>query len=160
LNFLYRMNRDGSGRERITSTPVLIKYGVSPDGGWVTAAVPVVGDNKESSETVPVPMETVAIPVNGGPLRRICGATCPSRWSSDGRFFYAAFGGQTRVIPVPAGKSLPDLPASGMSAENKPDELHGARDIQHRDVFLGPDPSTYVFRRTELQANLFRIPLH
>jgi len=159
VNFLYRMNSDGSGRERITSTPVLIKCGVSPDGKWVTAVVPVAGD-KESSESVPVPMETVAIPVHGGPLRRICGAPCQSRWSSDGRFFYAVLGAQTRVIPVSAGKSLPDLPASGMSVKSKSDELYGARDIQHTGVFLGPDPSTYVFRRTELHANLFRIPLH
>jgi hypothetical protein len=40
------------------------------------------------------------------------------------------------AIPVPAGTSLPDLPASGI------------------------DPSTYVFTKTELQRNLVRIPLH
>ena len=159
VNFLYRMNIDGSRRERITSTAILIKYGVSPDGEWVTAAVPVAGDNKGSSETVAVPMETVAIPVHGGPVSRICGATCPSSWSSDGRFFYVDLG-QTWVIPVRAGKSLPDLPASGISVDDNPDERHGARVIQHSDVFLGPDPSMYVFRRTELHANLFRIPLH
>jgi Tol biopolymer transport system component len=160
VNVLYRMDRDGSGRERITSPAVLIKYGVSPDGEWVTAAVPVADGHKESSGMVSVPTETVAIPVHGGPLRRICRATCRSSWSSDGRFFYAAVGDQTRVIPVPAGKSLPDLPASGLSVENAPDEPHGARNIQRDGVVLGPDPSTYVFRRTELHANLFRIPLH
>jgi Tol biopolymer transport system component len=160
LNFLYRMNGDGSGRERVTSSPVLIKYGVSPDGEWVIAAVSVAGDNRESPGTVPVPMETVAIPVHGGPRIRICGANCSSSWSSNGKFFYAALGVRTRVIPAPAGKSLPDLPASGLSGENKPDERHGARDLPYGGVGLGPDPSTYVFQRTELHANLFRIPLH
>ena len=34
-NYLYRINRDGSGRERLLSTPILNKAGVSPDGEWV-----------------------------------------------------------------------------------------------------------------------------
>jgi Tol biopolymer transport system component len=161
VNFLYRMNRDGSGRERITSTPVLIKYGVSPDGEWVAAAMPLPSDSKESSETASASMETAAIPVHGGPRIRICGGlTCPTSWSGDGRFFYVQGDGRARVIPVPVGKSLPDLPASGLSGENNPDGPQGARDIQQSDVFLGPDPSTYVFRRKELHANLFRIPVH
>ena len=159
VNFLYRMNIDGSRRERISNTAILMKYGVSPDGEWVTAVLPGESDNKGSSETVAVPAGTVAIPVRGGPVRRICGAGCPSTWSSNGKFFYVDLG-QTRVFPVPAGKSLPEFPASGISINGKPDKLHGEQAIEHRDVFLGPNPSMYVFRTTELHANLFRIPLH
>jgi Tol biopolymer transport system component len=159
VNFLYRMNIDGSRRERISNTAILMKYGVSPDGEWVTAVLPGAADNKGSSETGEVPAGTVAIPVRGGPVRRICGEGCPSTWSSNGKFFYVDLG-QTRVFPVPAGKSLPEFPASGISINDKPDKLHGEQAIEHRDVFLGSNPSMYVFRTTELHANLFRIPLH
>ena len=32
--------------------------------------------------------------------------------------------------------------------------------IEHGPISPGPDPSTYVFTKTDLQRNLFRIPLH
>ncbi len=39
---------------------------------------------------------------------------CPSTWSSDGRWLYVGAPvatGKTHAIPVPSGRSLPDLPA-------------------------------------------------
>ena len=36
----------------------------------------------------------------------------------------------------------------------------GTQVIERAGVTLGLDPSTYVFTRSELQRNLFRIPLH
>ena len=36
-NFPVRIKKDGSGRELLTSAPILEKFGVSPDGEWVTA---------------------------------------------------------------------------------------------------------------------------
>jgi len=160
VNFLYRMKKDGTERERVSDKPILIKFGVSPDGEWVIASVPMAADDNPSSETVKVPVETVAIPVGGGVARRICGKVCPSIWSPDGRFFYVDLGAQTRAMPVPAGKSLPEWPAAGLSADDTPDARLGVRVIQHGNVSAGGDPSTYVFRKTELHANLFRIPLH
>lgn len=65
----------------------------------------------------------------------------------------------TVVIPVPPGKSLPDLPADGLDL-TAPVTLPGSRVIDHDLISPGPDPSTYVFTRTDLQRNLFRIPLH
>src|SRR5438874_12881655 len=118
-----------------------------------------MGHDKRSSDTAEVPMATVAIPVQGGAVQRICGETCPSTWSADGRFFSVEFGG-TWVIPVPTGKSLPLLPASGLSSHDTPDAFPCARVISRGDVSLGPDASMYVFRQTELHANLFRIALH
>ena len=159
-NYLYRMSRDGSDRERITSTPILIKYGVSPDGEWVAAAVPVPGNDQKSPDRESVPMATMAIPVHGGAFRRICGATCSSKWSADGRFFYVA-DEQMWVIPVPAGTSFPELPAAGIGANETADSVRGARVIdQGGTPAFGPDPAIYVFPRTALHANLFRIPLH
>ncbi len=158
LNFLDRMHTDGSGRERLSTTPILIKYGVSPDGAWVAAAVPVTSDDKRTSGTVAVPMATVAIPVHGGATQRICGETCPSKWSADGKFFSVGMNG-TLVIPVPAGQSLPRLDAAGISSNDGAHTIAGARAIPRKDLSFGSDPSIYLFRRTELHANLFRIPL-
>ena len=80
-------------------------------------------------------------------------------WSSDGKFFYVVINRNTSVIPVPAGTSLPDLTASGIGSV----ELPGTRVIKQGNpghLSPGPDPSTYVFQRTEIQRNLFRMSLH
>jgi serine/threonine protein kinase len=160
-NFPVRIMKDGSKREPLTSVPILEKDGVSPDGEWVIAFSPATGEGAFYG--------TVAIPVHGGGARKVCAGThCRAGWSSDGRFFYveidrnasAASPGKTLAIPVPAGKSLPDLPASGITAAAGGTDLPGVRVIEHGWISPGPDPSTYVFTKTDLQRNLFRIPLH
>jgi hypothetical protein len=159
-NVLVRIKKDGSGRERITTAPVLNKFGVSPDGEWVIVASPPVSENAVRA--------AIAVPIRGGTPRNICGAGCSAKWSSDGRFLYvtsaasasATSSGRTLVIPVPAGTSLPDLPASGIDPTAGVAELPGIQVIEQGSLSPGPDPSTYVFTRTDLQRNLFRIPLH
>ena len=104
---LVRIKKDGSGREPLTTVPMLEKGSVSPDGEWVT----VFGAGG-----------LLAVPLHAGATRKICAAPCRAVWSSDGRFFYvhgdrrtsAASPGTTLAIPVPVGESLPDLPASGI----------------------------------------------
>jgi DNA-binding winged helix-turn-helix (wHTH) protein/Tol biopolymer transport system component len=106
-NWLVRIKRDGSQRERITTVPVLEKRGVSPDGEWV-----IVGS--------PGPIYLLAVPIHGGAQRRVCVSDCASAgWSSNGRVFYAESAesaisgkspGVTLAIPIPVGRSLPDLP--------------------------------------------------
>jgi len=166
LNFLCRINRDGSGRQRIVETPILNKLSVSPDGEWIIAFVPRVGENA-SSDALP---ETVAIPLHGGARKKICIGLCrPSHWSLDGRVLYVGIDdstsvsspGKTLAIPVPAGKSIPDLPAVGVrSATGEVALPPGTRVIERGNLSPGRDPSTYVFQTTELRRNLFRIPLH
>jgi hypothetical protein len=68
--------------------------------------------------------------------------------------------GKALAIPVPPGKSLPDLPAGGIDLTAAEVSVPGARVIDHAVISPGPDPSTYVFTKTDLQRNLFRIPLH
>ena len=96
-NYLYRINRDGSGRERLLSTPILNKAGVSPDGEWVIvnralteadAALASGGDRAE----------TVAVPLRGGAPRRICAFNCLPGVNLVAR----------REIPLHRGGSGPD----------------------------------------------------
>jgi hypothetical protein len=70
------------------------------------------------------------------------------------------FAGKSVAIPIPAGKSLPDLPAAGLDANTGEIQPVGARVIEHGPISPGSDPSIYVFEKRDLQRNLFRIPLH
>jgi serine/threonine protein kinase len=153
MDTLVRIRKDGSRREPLTTVPILEKGSVSPDGEWVTAI--------NASGLISVPLQL-------GAIRRICPSPCRAVWSSDGRFFYvaidpnssAAAPGMTLAIPVPAGKSLPDLPASGIVISAGGTYPPGTRVIEHGSLSPGPEPSTYAFTKTDLQRNLFRIPLH
>jgi serine/threonine protein kinase len=159
-NWLVRIKKDGRERERITTAPVLEKFGVSPDGELVIILSPGAGE-----DAVPA---MLAVPIHGGAPKKICVPDCSSGWSSDGRFFYvesvakesANSPGKTLAIPVPAGKSLPDLPASGIDLSANGLAPRATRLIEHGSISPGPDPSIYVFTKTDLQRNLFRIPLH
>ena len=146
-NALIRIKKDGTGRSRITAATVLNKFGLSPDGKWVIAFLAGSG--------------TFALPAGGGAATRICARNCPSTFSSDGRWLYVApvGTGKTYVIPVPSGRSLPDFPSEGIDSGagvGRP----GVRIIENGSISPGADPSTYVFTKTDLQRNLFRIPLH
>lgn len=157
-NWLVRIKKDGSERERITTVPVLDKFGVSPDGKWV-----IVLSTGAGEDAIPA---VLAAPIHGGAPKKICVPDCSSGWSSDGRFFYVAAKmsanspGKTLAIPVPPGKSLPDLPASGIDLSARGIALPATRWIEHGSISPGPDPSIYVFTKTDMQRNLFRIPLH
>jgi DNA-binding winged helix-turn-helix (wHTH) protein/Tol biopolymer transport system component len=147
---LVRIKRDGTQREKITTVPVLDKLAVSPDSEWV-----IVYSFDDGGPAM------LAVPLHGGAAKKICAPGCRSAWSSDGRFFYVAIPGQkTVVIPVPAGKSLPDLPTSGIDSTTNAAELPDASQIEHGFIAPGPNPSEYIFLKTDLQRNLFRIPLH
>jgi hypothetical protein len=141
---------------------------VSPDGHWAIVYSPGNATDEPG---------TIAVPLRGGQARRICDA-CQAGWSLDGRFLYAAIersarwsprlswtlsgstAGKTLAIPVPAGQSLPDLPAAGILSTAAGTALRGVTVIDHGAISPGPAPSTYVYARTELQRNLYRIPLH
>jgi hypothetical protein len=114
---------------------------------------------------------TLAVPIRGsGAPRKICAPACQAGWSSDGKFFYVSLDpsavtspgtpGKVLAIHVPAGKALPELPVSSINVAAAVAELPGTRVIEHGSLLTGPDPSTFVFTKTDLQRNLFRIPLH
>ncbi|HME09452.1 MAG TPA: protein kinase [Bryobacteraceae bacterium] len=147
-NFVFRIEKNGRGLQRIFKTPVVTLHAVSPDGEWIIASVV-----QPSPGSLP---DTLALPVRGGPPRKLCAAMCEAQWSPDGRFMYISFNAKTLVIPIPPGRQLPDLPASGIGQAKLP----GTREIPQEYVSPGPDPSTYVFTEERSLRNLFRIPLH
>ena len=158
-NYLYRINTDGSGRERISNTPILNKSAVSPDREWVLVNRTTVAEDG-AGRTAGI--ETVVIPVRGGAPRRLCAFNClpNTRWSPDSRWMSLGLErGRTLVLPVPPGQVLPNIPPSGISSPADGPTMPGGR-------VVGPAPfvgliseSSYVFLKTELRRNLFRIQL-
>jgi hypothetical protein len=143
---------------------ILEKLRTSPDGTLTIVGVPARGESGSG-------VTTVAIPLNGGAPVTICAQACAPAWSPDGQFlqitveggtgtFVSSVRGRTAVIPVPEGRQLPVLPAGGFMLGSGWTGPPGTRFIDRANVLIGPDPSTHVFVRADLQQNLFRIPLH
>ncbi len=72
------------------------------------------------------------------------------------------------VVPVPKGKSLPDLPPGGIRTAQDSSKLPGSEvintsnfDASHLGVNVapGPEPGTFVYAKKILHQNLFQIPL-
>ena len=111
--------------------------------------------------------ETIAVPVDGGEPRLICAFACNGGWSPDGRFFFAVIesgatlwdAGKTVVIPVPSGSVFPDLPSDGLPSRTLP-SLPGARMVERVNLSPAPGFGSYVYSKTDIQRNLYRIPLH
>jgi eukaryotic-like serine/threonine-protein kinase len=156
VNYLARVNKDGGGRQRISSIAVIDKQDVSPDGEWVVAAAAEEG--KDASRQV------LAIPVHGGVAQTICQERCIARWSDDGRMFYldiatGAMRGKTVAIPVPAGRTLPVVPDAVVKQSDEWATAAGARVLEGSTSAL-PGVARFVFVKTNVQRNLFRIPIH
>ena len=153
------MKPDGSGRRKVTDTPIIDIRIVSPDRRWLMAGVPV--------NEVPSTAD-VAFPIDGGEPQRICPAICMSKWSPDGSRFYvycrtARPQGAAVVIPVLKGRSLPDLPPEGIRWT--PGVGGKLIDLSLIDPGLGgynvapgPAEDTFVYVKTTAHRNLFQIP--
>jgi len=171
-HFLYRVKEDGSERRKVVPEPITRYHtlednvDVSPDRRWVAVEVGL-----PSTEQAVVTVKVY--PVNGGPAVRICD-DCTVEWGPEGKFLYVRLGFLKRLfaLPVPIGQALPSLPEIGIRIEAEALEIPGVQVIVHvpdmdypsvidsvRDIAPGPDPTTYVFLRTVVQRNLYRVPL-
>lgn len=164
-NYLFRMKRDGSERRKVTDAPILEIRSASPDRRWLVAGAPV---NEVPSSA------DMAFPIDGGEPQRICPAVCMSKWSPDGTRFYVTplvqggANGATLVIPVPKGKSIPDLPANGIRSAQDAAALPGSKlidlslidpGLSGYNVAPGMAADTFVYVKTTAHRNLFQIPL-
>jgi serine/threonine protein kinase len=163
--FLYRMKEDGTERQKTMQDEVLYLVSISPDGDWAVAWVPVPGQGGSSA--------VFAYPTRGGVPIRICDvctsvwserAAATVAWSPDGKFFYVSLQyfpginqGKTFVIPLRQG--VPPLPKQGIKSERDLTSLPGVRVIGEKDVFAGPNPSAYAFRRLAYSSNIYRVRL-
>jgi WD40 repeat protein len=152
------MARDGTGRRKALPGPIINFDSLSSDGRFVavTAAVPNV-----------TPPPTLALPLDGGPARRICSGLCAPAWSPDGRYLYLQIANQsdlglnvrTAAIPIPPGDTLPRLPPAAVRDAAIWTKLPGVKVIEQTNIAAGPNPSVYAYIKPSVHANLFRIPL-
>jgi len=162
-NYLFVMNADGSERRRVTPTPITELRSMSPDRRVAFAMAPVNG--------VPT-TAVVAVPLDGGPVRRICPGSCRVNWSPDGASMYitplpGARAHMTIAIPVPKGESMPVLPVAGVQSEADAKTLPGSElvdfalfgDSMGPDIAPGPVSGTFAYARTISHHNLFRVQL-
>jgi Tol biopolymer transport system component/predicted Ser/Thr protein kinase len=161
VSFIYRIKDDGSELQKISPTPMLYPFGVSPDGRWVPAAE---GPSPETRNALMV------YPAGGGSPTLICrcypppsvdNGPMPSQlsWTPDGRFLYLKFATSTYSIPLQPGQVLPPIPVSGFQSKEAVAALPGARLISEESVFPGPNPSLYAFMKVATQRNIYRVPV-
>jgi Tol biopolymer transport system component len=150
-NALERIDLDGR-RTHFDMTPGLDAGVVSSDGRWV---IEMTG-----------PFAIRAMPIYGGtPLNALCtNDPCQFRWSRKGDWLYATWtqrdgSDHTAAIPLRAGEAFPPAPAGTEDKLGAWLKLPGVRHLENADVSPGPDPSTYVFRKTTQLTNLFRVPI-
>jgi hypothetical protein len=90
----------------------------------------------------------------------------PPVWAPDGKFLYIGIEpssqtsrGKTLAIPILAGETLPELPASGIRGLEEAKAFPGARVIDGWGLSPGSDPSVYAYVKTTVHRNLYRIRL-
>ena len=159
--FLYRAKADGSDARKITTTPMLFPFSVSPDGRWVAAAEGPKPENREVLEVYPV---------DGGSPRFVCRCYPPPSfdngpepplmsWSPNGRFLYLRLEGSTYAIPLKPGVSLPTLTDSGFKSKRAVLALAGTQLVSDGVVFPGPEPRIYAYMKVATHRNIYRVPV-
>jgi Tol biopolymer transport system component len=158
--FAFRIREDGTEKRKLTVSEITQVFGVSPDGQFVIATGPLIGQRGD--------IATKAFPISGGPPKPILDGQCSLKWQLDGRLLYlsvsngmnAAFAsGHTYVIPLTPDRFFRNLPPGGFHSEAEIAVLPGVRVMDVADVAPGGSGETYAFSRQTVQRNLYRIPL-
>jgi hypothetical protein len=160
--YIYRIKENGSGLQKMISTPMLLPFAVSPDGQWVTVMDPKAWGALmvyPSGSNPPVKVcEGCAPPQGTDPMPP------PMSWTPDGRFVYVTFAdaslvGPTYAIPLQPGHMLPPIPPSGFPSKEAVAALPGARLVSGESMYPGPNPSVYAFTKVSAQRNIYRVPV-
>ena len=156
INYLARMDNDGSGRSKVVAYPISTIQNVSPDSRWVVAITPLSGAGESSA--------SMAVPTAGGSPRRICAAVCGSAWSPDGRFLYVQTEltsrtglGKMVAIPVLPETGLPDLPEGGIQSGAQALAIPGSTVVERANIVPGLGTDTYAYVKSTVHRNLFRV---
>ena len=154
-NYLERINPDGSGRSKVSPYPIGNVLSVSPGRHWVAAIA-----------SLPDGVGLAAIPVLGGPPRRVYAGYAVPTWSTNGKWLFVTVEPSTRTapgrslaIPVGPGEALPSFPAGGIPQRADASVMSGAQSIERADIVPGVDPAHYAYVNTTVHSNLYRISL-
>ncbi len=151
-NFLYRMKVDGTGRRKISDTPIFDPFGVSHDGRWVLAQTR--GPDSENTYSVS------ALPVDGGSSVIVCLGLCLAIWDRTGKSLYLGLNVDNYgIYALPLQRSgLPNLPRGGFSAIEQLRQMK-ATVVPAGVVESSGTASLYAYTNSTVRRNLYRIPL-
>ncbi len=153
-NYIYRINPDGSGRRKVSESPVLDVHGISPDGKWYIAVTPIGTGEGD--------VATATFPVDGGEPTMICAREyCDLFWDSAGKFLYVEphhIIDGTVAVPVARDSQVPKFPAAGVSQAT---DLTGAKGSvsTHEYIEAALSPTVYAVTRRVTRRNLYRVPI-
>ena len=157
VNYLERMNPDGSGRSRVLNYPINQVQAISPRRRWVMAIL-----SRKDGKGV----EEAAIPTEGRPIRILCASFCLPIWSPNGKFLYIPVEAQSRqtpgrslAIPVGPGETLPEFPPDGVEPGSDSNVIPGAQGIERAELVPGNDLLHFAYVNTTVRRNLYRISL-
>jgi hypothetical protein len=157
-NYLEQMNSDGSAPSRLVPYAIGEIQSISPARRWVMAVVPIPPQGNGPAH--------MAIPLDGGPPRRICESYCEATWSTSGKFLFVEVEsstptspGRSLAIPVGPGETLPELPAEGIAQLAQPSLIKGAQSVPHGRPIPGKDLEHVAYVKSSAHCNLFRISL-
>jgi len=157
-NYLEQVNPDGTGRSKVVPYPIIEIQGISPGRRWVMATVPESPDGKGPAN--------MAIPVDGGPPRRMCSTYCNPVWSSNGKFLFIQVEDSSRESPgrslgIPVGleEDLSVLPAEGVKPMAEARSVPGSVSVPRAYFVPGADPTHFAYVNTTVHRNLYRISL-
>ncbi|HVO07980.1 MAG TPA: winged helix-turn-helix domain-containing protein [Burkholderiaceae bacterium] len=151
VDYLHRIDLDGTHDTRVVASPIVNFDGASPDGRDVIVDMPVDGGLAAAT--------LVSLDDHAGHV--IGKGWYQSRWSSDGRYLLVEIGrendpttaGRTAAVRVGAG-SRPREPVLPLPADTV--VIPRAED----SLAVGNDPSVYVYTKADLRRNIYRVPLH
>jgi hypothetical protein len=155
-DFLYRMNEDGSQREKAFPHPIIGITAVAPDERLVVVRRAIHGE--DSSHAVE------AISLADGQTVRVCSSLCAVDWSRDGKAIYFSLPSMNTTSPssfaltLAPGSNLPPLPVKGVESESdlpsaaSPNKVNGW-------ISAGPNPALYSVSRRIAHRNLYRVPV-
>ncbi len=156
LNFLERMNSDGSGRHKITPQAVLDAETLSPDGRWFVAGSP--GPDLDHGPRV------TAFAVDGTKAFTLCHGYCDFKWDTAGKFAYvslsfemAAPKADTFALPIQRDTGFPKLLPGGIAGKEDPVNAKPTTIFPRLDSAVSP--SLYAYTVVTTRRNLYRIPL-
>jgi eukaryotic-like serine/threonine-protein kinase len=156
VDYLYRMNDDGTQPEKLLPDPIIILRAISPDERFVAVRRATKGEDSPTAIEI--------LPLGGGPAVRVCSGWCGADWTRDGKNFYFSRptmkGGshwRTYIIPLSHG-TLPAFPAKGVQSDK---DLPNLAALQFVDEYIqpGPNSSVYSFGKRNSRWNLYRIPV-
>jgi Tol biopolymer transport system component len=158
VTFLYHVNEDGSGLQKLIPSQVAYLYAISPEGHsiatWVGTDIYVYSHDGKS--------QTLICRYCGTAGEEKRGITPPLlTWSRNERFLYvhSTATQDTYAVPLPPGRLLPSLPPDGLSKLSEAAKLPGARVLPEHRSFGGADPSIYAYPIVTTHRNIYRIPV-